>query len=525
MNEIQVLDCTLRDGGYCNEWKFGEKNIKKIISSLTESNVNIIECGFLTNKVQFSSDVTKFTELSQVKLYLPIMNNKTLFVVMANYGEYDFSLLPDCSKTCIDGIRLAFHKKNVKEALQSAKIIISKGYKLFLQPMVSLCYSDEEFLELIHASNELNPYAFYIVDSFGEMKPRDLNRLFLLVEHNLKNSIFIGFHSHNNMQLAYSNAQKLVEMQTSKNIIIDSSVYGMGRGAGNLNTELFTEYLNEFRNTNYDIKPLLWIIDEVLNNFYLQKNWGYSLPNYLSALHSAHPNYAFYLSERNTLTVESMNEIFLRMKNEKKYEFDKTYIENLYLQFMAKDKIQDTHKAELQAILKGANVLLIAPGKSSEEEKEIICDYANNNKVIVISINYDYPHWNTNFVFISNMRRFREFPVQKHNKCIITANIISDDVFLKTKYRDLLNDVEIVQDNAGLMAIKFLMNYGVKKIILAGMDGYSHNITENYANNTMALITQTAVLDTMNHGMCSVLKEYKKQIDIEFLTKKRFINI
>lgn len=525
MNKIHILDCTLRDGGYCNEWRFGRKNIGKIILGLSEGGTDIIECGFLTDRVRFDPDVTKFNSIDQVNAIIPEQAVSSLFVVMTNYGEYNFNSLPVYSGNGVCGIRLAFHKKDADSALDTARIITEKGYRLFLQPMVSLCYSDEEFLSLIKKANTLRPYAFYIVDSFGEMKRKDLIRLFYIVEHNLNEQIQIGFHSHNNMQLAYSNAQHLVELQTTRNLIIDSSVYGMGRGAGNLNTELFTEYLNECRQCSYDIKPLLNIIDAVLDSFYQQKNWGYSLPNYLSALHSAHPNYAFYLDEKKTLTVEGMNEIFLRMDEKKKYEFDKQYIENLYLQFMGTSRVQEKHKSELLELLKGKKVLLIAPGKSASEEKDIISEYAKTSDAIVISINYDYPFYNTKFVFISNMRRFREYPKQNRDKCIITSNIICDEVYLQTNYKELLNDIEIVKDNAGLMAVKFLMQYGVSKILLAGIDGYSHDMTDNYANETMSVISRPSRLDAMNKGITEVLRKYMKKVDIEFLTKERFIHL
>ena len=52
MGRIQVLDCTLRDGGYCNQWKFGYENAKKIISSLVNAGVEIIECGFKTRGIR-----------------------------------------------------------------------------------------------------------------------------------------------------------------------------------------------------------------------------------------------------------------------------------------------------------------------------------------------------------------------------------------------------------------------------------------------------------------------------------------
>ena len=329
MNRVHILDCTLRDGGYCNLWDFGFENTKDIISGLIKSNVEIIECGFLTDKVKYNKNVTKFTDLKELSSVIPDKRDGKLFVAMVNYGEYDINLLPNYDGSSIDGIRVAFHKKDMSEALDLCEKIQSKGYKVFIQAMVSLSYTDEEFLRLINYANKIGPYAFYIVDSFGMMKKKSLTRLFYMVEHNLNENIWIGFHSHNNMQLAFSNAQELVNIQTNRNLIIDSSVYGMGRGSGNLNTELFVEYLNDNCGTEYNIKPLLKIIDDIINGFYQKNYWGYSLPNYISASHNAHPNYASYLDDKKTLTVENINEIFDMMDSEKSVEFDKEYIEEL----------------------------------------------------------------------------------------------------------------------------------------------------------------------------------------------------
>lgn len=525
MNKVHILDCTLRDGGYCNEWQFGFENTKKIIDGLVEANVEIIECGFLTNTVEYNPDVTKFTSLEQISAVIPADREGKIFVAMMNYGEYDVASLPVHDGSSIDGIRVAFHKKNLKESLKLCREIKEKGYLLFIQAMVSLSYTDEEFLDLINSVNEIEPYAFYIVDSFGMMKGKDLTRLFYMVEHNLKESIWIGFHSHNNMQLAYSNAQKLTTVQTARNLIIDSSVYGMGRGAGNLNTELFTEYLNENAGKNYHLKPLLNLIDEILNEFYLRNYWGYSLPNYISAAHNAHPNYAGYLDDKKTLTVGDMNEIFDMMDEEKKVSYDKKYIEDLYLRYMASGQIQNEHEAELRERLAGKRVLIVGPGKSSVEEKEKIVSFASNPDVVMFSINYDYDYCKSDFIFISNLRRFRELDDINRSRCIVTSNISGDGVYYKVKYRDLLNSEEAVRDNAALLCIKFLIGQGIREIYLAGIDGYSHDARENYGKDDMAFFTRNAVLDAINAGMCKVLEAYSKQVHIQFLTEPKYVTI
>lgn len=524
MSKIQVLDCTLRDGGYCNDCRFGFDNEKKIIHGLVEANIDIIECGFLLNTMAYDRDVTRFTSLDEVAKVIPLNKEGKTFVVLTDYGKYNPEDLPKYDGTSVDGLRVAFHKKDRVAALEECKEIKNKGYKVFVQAMVSLSYTDEEFLDLICRVNEIEPYAFYIVDSFGMMKRKDLTRLFYLVEHNLNEKIKIGFHSHNNMQLAYSNAQSLVDMHSDRELIIDASVYGMGRGAGNLNTELFVQYLNDNADSDYDIKPLLSIIDEILNEFYQRNYWGYSLPNYLSAAHNAHPNYAGYLDDKKTLTVENMNEIFDMMDDDKKVSYDKNYIEELYLRYMATGKSQEEHKTELIENLNGKTILLIAPGKSSIEEKNKILSFLNKD-VITVSVNYNYNLVNTDYIFLSNLRRFRELDSSNREKCIVTSNIPADNVYIQTKYRDLLCDIDAVKDNAGLMAIKFFAQIGVKKIYLAGFDGYSHDEKENYGESSMAFVTKSAVLDAMNQGMTQMLKKYNGLVELKFLTTPHYVNI
>lgn len=523
MNKIQVLDCTLRDGGYCNEWRFGFENAKRIINGLVEANVEIIECGFITNRVTYDPDVTRFTTVEEVSGIIPDDRDGKIFVAMMNYGEYDMDNLPSYDGTSIDGIRVAFNKKNLVEALELCRQIKEKGYLLFIQAMVSLNYSDDEFLGLIREVNHLEPYSFYIVDSFGMMKGKDLTRLFYMVEHNLKGNIWIGFHSHNNMQLAYSNAQALMNVQTSRNLIIDSSIMGMGRGAGNLNTELFVEYLNENAGKHYELKPLFALMDKVITPFYERSYWGYSLPNYISATHNAHPNYAGYLDAKKTLTFEDMNEIFDMMDDEKRVSYDKAYIEELYLKYQEKDRVQEAHLTDLKAKLKDKSVLMIAPGQSSVFERDKIVACTSRDDVVTISINYDYDKELTDFLFVSNLRRYRDLPIIKRKKSIVTSNIPALDVYLQVRYKDLINDVEAVRDNAGLMLAKLIVDLGVKRLYIAGMDGYSINQEENYADQQMNFYTERELSERKNAGMITVLRKLGEIIDIEFVTTPKFV--
>ena len=525
MNTIHVLDCTLRDGGYCNQWNFGESNIKKILSGLTDSGIEIVECGFITDKVKYDSNRTKYPDVESISPFLPKVGHNTIYVAMVNYGEYDIGKIPDHRADLIDGIRVAFHKKNIDGALKQCELLIKKGYKVFIQAMVTMAYSDIDYLDLISKVNNIRPYAFYIVDSFGMMKKRDLIRYYSLAEKNLDKEILIGFHSHNNLQLAYSNALSLIDLHFGRNLIIDSTIYGMGRGAGNLNTELFIDCLNNEFEQNYNLKSILNLMDDVVNVFYQQNPWGYSLPNYLSAVHNAHPNYAGYLSDKHSLTIDMMDDIFARMDPEKKVEYNKEYIEKVYNDYMDAGEVRKQHREDFRQKVEGKTVLLIAPGKSSTLEKELIKDYQKNNSVVTISVNFSYHYVKTDYIFVSNNIRFKEIPISDRSKCIITSNIPDDEAYLQEKYTDLLNDNEFVKGNAGLMIAKMLIMFGVKKLVLAGFDGYSYDVIDNYAEGQRILVTKKATIDATNKGMEVIFKDYSKNVELQFLTRPQYFSI
>jgi 4-hydroxy 2-oxovalerate aldolase len=523
MNNIKVLDCTLRDGGYVNNWAFGNDNITKIISKLYEANIDIVECGFLTNKVKNEDTSTLFDTINKMERFIPDKCGKTEYVCMINFGEYDIDDIPDYYNGPISGIRVAFHKCDMVEALRLCSNIKQKGYKVFLQPMVTVTYSDTEFLELIERSNEIKPYAFYIVDSFGVMKRNDLMRLYYLVDHNLEDDIFVGYHSHNNIQLSYSNAQSLVDLKTKRKLIIDSSVLGMGRGAGNLNTELFIEYLNDNNEGNYKTKPLLQIIDEVLSNIYITNYWGYSLPYYISAKQNCHPNYATYLNDKNTLTVEDISNILSGIEDNKRNNFSSSYIEELYLNYQTHNIDDKSARNDLSNIFKDKTVIAIAPGSSITTNSEKINNEANRHNSITIAINFIPDGIKADFIFISNIRRYEELNNKNKTNFIITSNITAkSNTKYIINYNDLMNEISAVRDNAGLMLVSLLISLGVKKIELAGYDGYTYDSYSDYAEKDMTLIKNHKIVDSLNEGIKTMLMRYSQEIEIEFITDTRY---
>ena len=229
---ISVLDCTLRDGGYVNNWEFGSKTISHIAEKLCSSQVEMIECGFLSQTKKATVGQSIFKNISDAEKYFEKCSDN--LALMINCGEYAPQDIQPYEGGKIKTIRIAFHKHQRDEAQKLCVALKEKGYDVFFQPMYTIGYKDIELISLIDWANSTRPKAFYIVDSFGTMSKSDLLRMFYLVDNNLSKDIKLGFHSHNNLQLSFSNAQELAELNTKRELIIDSSVFGMGRGAGNL---------------------------------------------------------------------------------------------------------------------------------------------------------------------------------------------------------------------------------------------------------------------------------------------------
>ena len=213
-----------------------------------------------------------------------------------------------------------------------------------------------------------------------------------------------------------------------------------------------------------------------------------------------------------------MDEIFTLMDDEKRYEFDKEYIEQLYLRYMSGIRKPNEQTDDFREYLRGKRVLLVAPGKSAFTEKEKIVEFVKREEPLVISVNYDYSIVEPSYIFVSNIRRFQNIAQDRRKKCIITSNIASDECYLQISYESLLNQTESVKDNAGLMAIKFLMLHEVGEVYLAGFDGYLHDTKENYGSQELAFTSENSVLDAMNYGMRRVMRDYAKEIRLTFLT-------
>lgn len=516
---IRILDCTLRDGGYINDWKFSDRQILQIVSSLEKSNIDIIECGYLNAENGKASDSTLFDSLPSAERILAASNNKAEKVIMINLGDYDPALLPSRNDSTISGIRLAFHKDRLESALEAADTIQKHGYDVYFQPMITKNYTDIEFLSMIQKVNILKPYAFYIVDSFGSMSLEEFNKYLILAHHNLADFISLGYHSHNNMQLAFSNAVSMCNAHIKRDLLIDASIYGIGRGAGNLNTELIADYLNKVLQASYDTLPLLEVIDTFLNSMMKKTPWGFSPAQYLSALFNCHPHYATYLINKNTNHIVGIKKILEKLPDTKKVSFDKAFVEQLY-----NDSILDIKTPVTDGIKfkQEDKILLLASGKSIERFSETIREKIHQNRYTVIALNHK-PNIDCDYYFFTNQKRLDEFQGQLPSyKLIMTSNLSSDLIpaavldFASLSYVD-----DKLITNVAVILINYLILSGIKQVEIAGLDGYRFG-NENYYYDEKSTINDDQELALQNNLLSFSITQLRKKIAIHFVTPSLF---
>lgn len=523
MNRLMVLDVTLRDGGCVNDFNFGQTYMEKILAAQEASGVEIIEMGYIDEKKGSRSGRTQYIDETVIpQCILKHKKPGVTYVAMMDYGKFDIDKLQPRTESSIDGIRMAFHKKNRLEIIPLGRKIIEKGYKFFIQPMITLRYSDAELVELIEMVNGELPDAsgFYIVDSFGEMRSNDMSRMLNLVDHNLIPSMALGFHSHNNLQLSYSNTMAMLQFPTTRDLMLDCSIMGMGKGAGNLNTELLLEHLNLFYGKHYKIAPLLEVIDKVINQLHDEFYWGYAPEYYLSSTYHCTPSYASHFYNKHMLPIDQVGELLGMIAEEKKISFDRDYAEEVYRTYNESKAVDDSGVvSDLKAEFGGKKILLVAPGKSVGEAIERIRDLAVRDDVITIGLNSTLDF---DFDYLLTTRTDIYAQAVADGKSVIVPSSVSKGGRGNVKILNYGNWIEVderTHDSSSVIVLKLLQACEVTEILLAGFDGFSVNINNNYYDPNMRRPVNAEQVERRNAYYKGLIGRVRESgVKIEFIT-------
>lgn len=515
-NMLALLDCTLRDGGYINDWNWDFHRAKDIISMLVKAKIDFVEVGFLRNVSSYDPNITVCNYIEELNKLLPEDDNgKTVFSAMAMRSNYDVSKLSPYSGKGIEMIRITAHDYDINDGMEFAKQVKDKGYKLSINPINIMGYSDEQILEILKQINEIQPYQFSIVDTFGSMKRRDLDRIVSLVDNNLDGNIRVALHLHENMSLSFSLAQNFIDRHLSRSVTIDGSLLGMGRTPGNLPVELIADYLNDYTGKTYDIDYLMDAIQDYIAPMKGESNWGYMPAYFLSAKYNLHRNYAEHYLKKGDLTNRDINHILARFDRKKATAFDPEYADTLYEEYKYNfiDDLKD--RQELQKLLCDKKILIIAPGSSITEYCEKIKKYIAEEKPIVISVNFVPELFHTDYSFFSNNKRMKK---QNTFKCktIVTSNLRDVDADYCIDYNSLSGAFD-QGCNSLIMLLKLLVEIDAGEVIIAGADGYVSK-GNNYYDSSFRSYTEHG--NRFNIAVADAI--YKLGINVNFLTPSAY---
>lgn len=306
---VEILDCTLRDGGYYTNWDFSNSMVVEYINSLNRLPVNYIEVGYRNKPASQYAGKFYYSPISELTALKKITNKEIVIILdEKNVGVHDLDSLLLPIKGIVSMVRIAIDPKKIDAAKMLATHIKQMGFAVGFNVMYMSKWKEiDHFYEKLIDLNGVIDY-FYMVDSYGSVYPEDVVETLHRVKEKL--GCKIGFHGHNNLELALANSLAALENGVD---IIDSTILGMGRGAGNLKTELLLTVLNSKHNLDVDFNAL----SDAVNAFMaLQERhkWGTNLAYMISGANS--------LPQKNvmewvTTRFYSFNTIIRALQNQK----------------------------------------------------------------------------------------------------------------------------------------------------------------------------------------------------------------
>lgn len=302
--EIKVMDCTIRDGGLMNNWQFSDEFVKAVYEALVASGADYMEIGYKSSEKAYSRKENgpwKFCDEKDLRRI--VGDNKTglKLSAMADIGRIEYTDIQPKKDSVIDMIRVACYAHQIDKAIALAEHCMDKGYETTINLMAVSKVNERDLEEALNDISKSRVPIFYVVDSFGSMYCEQIELLVRKYKGALPGKT-IGIHTHNNMQLAFSNTITAIIEGCN---MLDSTLLGFGRGAGNCHTETLIAFL---KNPKYKLRPIIKVIQEHLIPMQQKIDWGYHIPYLITGMLNEHPKSAMEW-----------------MDSEEKYDFVKFY--------------------------------------------------------------------------------------------------------------------------------------------------------------------------------------------------------
>ncbi|MFY0678048.1 MAG: hypothetical protein JXR18_12255 [Neptuniibacter sp.] len=491
---MKILDCTLRDGGYYNNWDFDKSTVASYINSIVNGRIDEIELGLRNFEEGSYRGPFYFTTDSFINsLDLPearygvMVDAKTIINSGVEIKQAVNSLFLKKEDSKVSFVRLAFHFSEIIKGQEIALLLNDLGYDVYVNLMQ---ISEKDEFSIKKVVSDIKKWGvvkvLYFADSLGNMSQRNVEGTFDIIRSEWDG--VIGIHTHNNMSQALQNSKKAIDIGVE---YIDATVTGMGRGAGNTPTEMLLAELSDKLSSKYNkhyIYDLAFSVFEPLREKY---GWGYHFMYHISAQLSIHPMYIQKLLSDSHFTKEEVLaaiEYLPLLRGETKYSE-----ENLARLTVGVDYSHDGLFGSISGIFDNSKVIIIAGGDGYYDHKEAVLSYIDKVEPIVVSLNVvdqslanyiDYYVISHNVKFLTQSELLRDLnskiimPVNRFSPEELKAIQLDNDVFdyavevVENEFSWNDVGVKVPYDITFAFLLSVLANSCPEKVSLVGFDGY-----------------------------------------------------
>ncbi len=490
MNKINILDCTLRDGGYYNNWDFSKELVNDYLKAISDSGITNVEIGFRSLKENKLNGPNFFSTENYINiLKIPkdinigvMINVSELIQYSENYKKILSKVFKEKSKSKVKFIRLATHFTEIDEVVKICKILKAKKYKVIINLMQITEQSEKSIIETSRKMKEAGPDVLYFADSLGAMNTNDVFKYVNNLRSHWKGEL--GIHTHNNLGKAVSNTLAAIENGVTW---IDSTVTGMGRGPGNSETEYVLIEMSKKTKKKYDLLPITKIIKKYFEPLKLKYKWGPNSFYYLAGKYGIHPT---YIQEMLNIKMDEIEilEAIKQLKNGDGKKYDVNLVKS---EFQKPIKLKKGNWLPKKKVSR-REVFLISSGPKLNEYKKEIEKYIIKNKPFVIALNTSVKISKKLidlYVACNPLKLMADVEQYKNIKSPLAVpfSILSDEIKKKFKKIRILNFGIGLKDNSFKFygncsyvpklytvayALAIAASGKAKIVYLAGFDGY-----------------------------------------------------
>ncbi len=507
-----LLDCTLRDGGYYTNWEFDRGLIHSYLNAMSAIQVDFVEIGFRGMKsMGFLGPHATCSDGYLRTLNIPSGLNIGVMVNASDFADHSISIKQQVAKifrhetsSPVSLVRIAFHFKELKTAIELARVFMLMGYKVGLNLMQIASRTSEEIALVVREANALSPLAFYFADSNGALEPAEIETLCQTIRSQLDGVIELGVHLHNNLGLANLNTLTAVRFGAS---FADATVTGMGRGPGNAQTEILCQENTVIGRKAPNIAPILDLVEEYFAQMKAHFGWGTNAFYHFSGRNNIHPTYVQSMLADDRFDNKTKWKALLTIKKSGSQilGFDKRVYETL-LDETAADSLEG-EEVSVERLTPNAfadfvgdkKILILGQGPSLEKYQHELTELCKFPKLFVISLNkprkidpllVDLVVNLAPERLVTEISEYNDFrglvlspflaKVNIEEQLELPPNFYTVDVKVEKNTLSFLSNCVAVPKKISLaLAIAILSNHKGLDVFLAGIDGFDKGDPRN----------------------------------------------